>query len=115
MAPRPTPSFAPASCDPTTRSVSRPWSSYAHVSPRRAKSQRGAHLYNPFTHEFSSAVASASVTGPDLGVCDALATALSVGGHDVMVLIDKSDEYEAMTIDAEGAMRATPGFPFVRD
>lgn len=79
------------------------------------EAERGAHLYNPFTHEFAGAVASASVTGPDLGVCDAFATALSVGGHDVMVLIDKVEGYEAMTLDAAGAMRATPGFPFVRD
>jgi thiamine biosynthesis lipoprotein len=79
------------------------------------EAERGAHLYNPFTHEFAGAVASASVSGPDLGLCDAFATALSVGGHDVMVLIDKVDGYEAMTLDANGAMRATPGFAFVRD
>jgi FAD:protein FMN transferase len=79
------------------------------------ETQRGAHLYNPFAREFVVAAASASVTGPDLGLCDALATALSVGGHDVMALIDGLDGYDAMTIDAGGAMRATPGFPFVRD
>ncbi len=79
------------------------------------EAERGAHLYNPFAHQFTSAVASASVAGPNLGVCDALATALSVGGHDVMVLIDKVEGYEAMTIDDAGSMRATPGFPFVRD
>lgn len=79
------------------------------------EAERGAHLYNPFTHEYAGSVASASVAGPDLGVCDAFATALSVGGHDVMVLIDKVEGYEAMTLDANGTMRATAGFPFVRD
>ena len=79
------------------------------------EAERGAHLLNPFTGDFASAVASASVTGADLGVCDALATALSVGGHDVMVLIDQLDGYAAMTLDATGAMRATPDFPLVRD
>jgi len=79
------------------------------------ESQRGQHLYNPFSHQYEGAVASASVTGPDLGMCDAFATALSVGGHDVMVLIDTMDDYEAMTIDANGSMRATAGFAFVRD
>ncbi len=79
------------------------------------EAQRGAHLYNPFTHQYGTAVTSASVSGPDLGLCDALATALSVGGHDVMVLIDKLNDYEAMTIDARGSMRATPGFAFVGD
>src|ERR1019366_3588790 len=79
------------------------------------EAERGAHLYKPFTHEFSGAVRSARVTGPDLGVCDALATALSVGGHDVMLLIDKVEGYEAFTVDAPGAMAATPGCPRVRD
>ena len=86
-----------------------------HCLATSGEAQRGAHLYNPFTRDFTSAVASASVTGPDLGVCDALATALCVGGHDVMVLIDVMDEYEALTIDAAGSLRATPGFPLVRD
>lgn len=79
------------------------------------EAQRGAHLLNPFTGTFTGAVASASVSGPDLGLADALATALSVGGHDVMTLIDQLDGYEALTIDAGGALRATPGFALVRD
>lgn len=79
------------------------------------EAQRGAHLYNPFVGDFGTAVASASVMGPDLGVSDALATALSVGGHDVLVLIDRLPGYEAMTIDTHGSMRATPGFAFVGD
>jgi len=86
-----------------------------HCLATSGESQRGAHLFNPFTREFASAVASASVAGPDLGVCDAMATALSVGGHDVMVLIDVMDGYDAMTIDAQGGMRATPGFPIAND
>lgn len=85
-----------------------------HAVATSGEAQRGAHLFNPFTREFTSAVASASVAGPDLGLCDALATALSVGGHDVMVLIEQIEGYEAMTIDADAAMRATPGFPLVR-
>lgn len=79
------------------------------------ESQRDAHLFNPFTRNFTAAVASASVAGPDLGMCDALATALSVGGHDVMVLIDQVDDYEAMTIAIDGSMRASAGFPLVRE
>ena len=77
-------------------------------------SQRGEHLYNPFTREFATAVVSASVSGTDLGLCDALATALSVGGQDVMVLIEHIEEYEALTFDSSGAMRATPGFRLMR-
>ena len=79
------------------------------------EAERGAHLYNPFARSYATAVPSASVAGPDLGVCDALATALSVGGHDVMVMIDELEDYEAMTIAADGSMRATAGFPFVSE
>ena len=41
--------------------------------------ERGEHLIDPQTGERQSRVASASVTGPDLGLADALATALVSG------------------------------------
>ena len=42
--------------------------------------ERGNHLVNPFTSTASS-TASATVTGPDLSLADALATALAVAGR----------------------------------
>ena len=73
--------------------------------------ERGAHLIDPFTGVAHSAVASASVTGPDLATCDALATALCVGGAPVEARIDALAGYAWMTIDSEGAMRHSGRFP----
>lgn len=74
--------------------------------------ERGAHLVNPGSGEHRSAVASASVTGPDLGLADALATALCVAGAPVLSLIDGLANYEAFTIDERGALCSTAAFPF---
>jgi FAD:protein FMN transferase len=76
--------------------------------------ERGAHLVNPFDHAAQSAVASATVTGPDLAVADALATALCVGGDVVLDLVAGIDDYEAFIIDRSGELRATSAFPFAR-
>jgi thiamine biosynthesis lipoprotein len=74
--------------------------------------ERGEHLFNPFTDRYETAFASASVTGPDLGLADALATALVVGGEEVLALIEGVYDYEAMVIGHEGAMKWTTEFPF---
>jgi thiamine biosynthesis lipoprotein len=75
--------------------------------------ERGAHLYNPRTGEYTSALASASVTGPDLGLADALATALVVGGYEVLDLIEALSDYEAFTVALDGLQQWTLGFPLV--
>jgi FAD:protein FMN transferase len=74
--------------------------------------ERGAHLIDPRTGEARTAVASASVTGPDLALADALATALCVGGDDVRGIIEGLEGYEAFTIGHEGERQATRHFPF---
>ena len=74
--------------------------------------ERGDHLIDPFTGAPASAVASASVTGPDLGLADALATALCVGGDAVLPLIEGLADYEAFTIGHDGARRSSAHFPF---
>ena len=73
--------------------------------------ERGEHLVSPFTGEFATVLASASVTGPDLGLSDALATALAVGGDEVLQLIEGLNDYEALAIDYDGAMKWTSEFP----
>ena len=75
------------------------------------ESQRGAHLYNTRDHVFRSSLASGTVVGPDLATCDALATALVVGGDEVMEIIHHLDDYFALSVDRNGDLRATPGFP----
>ena len=73
---------------------------------------RGPHLINPFDHERSTSVASASVTGPDLALADAMATALAVGGDEVLARIERLDGYEALTIGVDGVRGWTTGFAF---
>jgi thiamine biosynthesis lipoprotein len=74
--------------------------------------ERGDHLFNPRTGTRATAVASASVTGPDLGLADALATALCVGGDEVLSLVEGLEGYEGFIIGHDGGRRATRHFPF---
>ncbi len=75
--------------------------------------ERGQHLVNPFTGEASTRAASASVTGEDLGTCDAWATALAVGGEEVLGLIERASGYEALMIGADGLRQWTSKFPLI--
>jgi thiamine biosynthesis lipoprotein len=75
--------------------------------------ERGEHLVNPRHGVVDTSVASASVTGPDLGLADALATALAVGGDDVLTLLEDIEGYEGFTISHDGGWKWTNGFPFV--
>jgi thiamine biosynthesis lipoprotein len=52
------------------------------------------------------------VTGPDLGLADALATAVAVAGVPGLALIEPLDGYEALVIALDGSKRWTAGFPF---
>lgn len=79
------------------------------------ESQRGAHLFDSKSGVYRSALASATVVGPDLAVADALATALVVGGDEMMEVIHHLDGYFALSVDRDGDLRATPGFPLVSE
>jgi thiamine biosynthesis lipoprotein len=73
--------------------------------------ERGEHLIDPRSGRPAARAASASVTGPDLGLADALATALAVAGEQGLALIDGLDGYEALVINPDGSKRRTRGFP----
>ncbi len=73
--------------------------------------ERGEHLIDPHTGRPAARAASASVTGPDLGLADALATALAVAGEPGLALIDELDGYEALVINPDGSRRQTRRFP----
>jgi thiamine biosynthesis lipoprotein len=77
--------------------------------------ERGLHLINPFTGTKACALASASVCGPDLGLADALATALVVGGHEALGFVEALDGYEALLIEHDARWSMTPGFALVSD
>ena len=74
--------------------------------------ERGNHLIDPHSGQPTVRVASASVTGPDLGLADALATAVAIAGADGLDLIEALDGYEALTIAFDGRRRWTEHFPF---
>jgi thiamine biosynthesis lipoprotein len=73
--------------------------------------ERGAHLIDPHSGQPRAAVASASVTGPDLGLADALATGLAVAGEPGLAAVAATAGYEALVIARDGAQLWTGGFP----
>jgi thiamine biosynthesis lipoprotein len=75
--------------------------------------ERGPHLIDPRTAERASAVASATVRGPDLGLADALATAVAVSG--TVDFVDAVEGYEAFVIGLDGRACSTPRFAFATD
>jgi thiamine biosynthesis lipoprotein len=74
--------------------------------------ERGEHLIDPHSGEASARVASASVSGPDLGLADALATAVAVAGAEGLARVEELGGYEAMTISFDGTKHWTAHFPF---
>lgn len=72
--------------------------------------ERGPHIYDPFRRCAAAAVASATVTGPELDLADALATGLVAGGLAALDRVVGFDGYEAFLICHDGSQRATPGF-----
>jgi thiamine biosynthesis lipoprotein len=77
--------------------------------------ERGPHLVNPFTAQVAAACASASVCGPDLGIADALATAIAVGGVEALAWVEVLEGYEALMIQHDATWSMTPGFALVSD
>jgi thiamine biosynthesis lipoprotein len=75
--------------------------------------ERGLHLVDPHTGSRVTRVASASVSGPDLGLADALATALAIAGQRGFDMVSRIDGFEAMVVTLDGVMHRTAGFPLV--
>ena len=71
--------------------------------------ERPGQLIDPATGRTARVAASATVTGPELDLADALATGLAVGGRDVLERIDALDGYEALLVTDDGRVLATPG------
>ena len=73
--------------------------------------ERGEHLLDPHTGRPSSPIASATVTGPDLGLADALATGVAAAGEAGLDWFGDLDGYEVLIVRHDGSRRRTPGFP----
>jgi len=74
--------------------------------------ERGPHLIDPRSRRPRALVASASVSGPDLGLADALATALMVAGEQGLVWFETLKGYEALVCAFDGTSKWTEHFPF---
>jgi FAD:protein FMN transferase len=74
--------------------------------------ERGSHLIDPRSGQPAARVASASVIGPDLGLADALATAVAVAGEAGLALVEPLAGYEAFIIGTGGRRLWTSQFPF---
>ena len=74
--------------------------------------ERGEHLVDPFTGKHASEVASATVTGPDLAIADALATALAVAGEIGLDFVRDAVGYDAYMILLDGTEVSTDGICF---
>jgi thiamine biosynthesis lipoprotein len=73
--------------------------------------EREGHLVDPHSGQPIARVASASVSGPDLGLADALATAVAVAGEAGLAFIERLEGYESLVIRFDGTMRWTEHFP----
>jgi thiamine biosynthesis lipoprotein len=71
--------------------------------------ERGNHLINPFTG-VAAPTASATVTGPELAMADALATALAIAGPAGLEWVRALDGYEGLLL-ASGHADMSEGFP----
>lgn len=80
-----------------------------------ASYERGAHFVDPRTGQRTTGcLASATVTGTDLAVADALATAVAVGGRAVADRVEAAG-CQAYGIGWDGQEWWTGGFPFADD
>ena len=74
--------------------------------------ERGEHLFDPKSGAPSARAASATVTGPSLAIADALATALAVGGDEVLDALEGLDGYDGYLVRKDGSERWTEHMGF---
>jgi thiamine biosynthesis lipoprotein len=72
--------------------------------------ERGHHFVNPFGGQI--AAISATVVGGRLALADALATALAIGGTEVLYLLEEIEGVEGFYISPRGSMFKTSGMVF---
>jgi thiamine biosynthesis lipoprotein len=72
--------------------------------------ERGHHVLDPRSGRPARGLLSATVTGPELALVDALATGLLAAGEPGLRLIASLDAFEALVLQDDGTVLATPGF-----
>jgi thiamine biosynthesis lipoprotein len=76
--------------------------------------ERGEHVLDPRTGQAAARIASATVTGPDLAMADALATGLLAAGEPGLDWIGPVDGYDALIVRRDGSTVGTRGIKLVR-
>jgi thiamine biosynthesis lipoprotein len=76
--------------------------------------ERGDHIVDPRSGAAATALLSATVVGPDLGVADAWATALMVLGTEGLGSVPLHDGYEALVITPDDRVVSTEGMAALR-
>ena len=76
--------------------------------------ERAGHLVDPTGRSPAFAV-SATVTGTELWLCDAFATAVAVAVDEGLELVDQLEGYDAYLIRSDGSEAATDAFPFAAE
>ena len=75
-----------------------------------ASGRRYHHILNPQTGEPTEGVLSVTVIGPDATLTDGLSTAVFVmGARRGLALIDATDGYEAIVVEADGRLSFSSG------
>jgi thiamine biosynthesis lipoprotein len=72
--------------------------------------ERGHHVLDPHSGLPARGLLSATVTGPELALADALATGLVAAGEGDLRSIVALEAYEALVVQDDGTVVATPGF-----
>ncbi|WP_127554070.1 FAD:protein FMN transferase [Actinoplanes sp. OR16] len=78
--------------------------------------ERGAHVYDPRTGKPATGLRSVTVTGPDLAVADAYATAALAMGETGLSWLAKrvAEGYESAAVTDDGRAYTSPGLPIAR-
>lgn len=72
--------------------------------------ERGHHVTDPHSGLPAQGPVSATVTGPDLALADALATGLLAAGERGLAAVASVHAYEGLVIGDDGGLASTPGF-----
>lgn len=73
--------------------------------------ERGDHVFDPSGRPATAGVISAAVLGPDLGMADALATALVAGGQEALDYLAGDPTHQALVIFTDRRQVSTGAFP----
>jgi thiamine biosynthesis lipoprotein len=73
--------------------------------------ERGDHVLDPHSGLPARGLLSATVTGPELDLADALSTGLFAAGEAGLEWIDSIPDYEALVVRHDGSLRLSRGAP----